>query len=60
MYAAIGGLIATLTAGMLGDWFLPFVYNIGLEGFRSSSFSWMFLGAAASMVYGADNLNRPR
>jgi O-antigen ligase len=51
MYAAIGGLIATLTAGMLGDWFLPFVYNIGLEGFRSSSFSWLFLGAGASLTY---------
>lgn len=51
MYGALGGLIATLAAGMLGDWFLPFVYNIGLEGFRSSSFAWLYLGAAAGFVY---------
>lgn len=51
MYAAIGGLIATLAAGMLGDWFIPFVYNIGLEGFRSSSFSWFFLAAGLAFIY---------
>ncbi len=51
MYGALGGLIATLAAGMLGDWFLPFVYNIGMEGFRASSFAWFFLGAAVALVF---------
>lgn len=41
---AIGGLAGTLVAGMLGDWVIPFIYNIGLAGFRSSVFAWMFLG----------------
>jgi len=41
---ALGGLVGTLFAGMLGDWFLPFVYNVGLVGFRSSVFFWLFLG----------------
>lgn len=42
--ACIGGLAGTLAAGMLGDWFLPFVYNIGISGFRASLLAWMFLG----------------
>jgi len=41
---ALGGLAGTLVAGMLGDWFIPFVYNIGLEGFRASLLGWLFLG----------------
>jgi uncharacterized membrane protein YeaQ/YmgE (transglycosylase-associated protein family) len=51
MYGALGGLMATLAAGMLGDWFLPFVYNVGLEGFRASSFTWFFLGAAVALIF---------
>jgi O-antigen ligase len=45
LYGAIGGLAGTLVAGMFGDWVLPFVYNIGMEGFRSSGLAWLFLGA---------------
>lgn len=41
---ALGGLAGTLVAGLLGDWFLPFVYNIGLSGMRSSVLTWLFLG----------------
>jgi hypothetical protein len=41
--AAIGGIAGTLTAGMLGDWVLPFVYNIGLRGFRTSVIGWMLM-----------------
>jgi O-antigen ligase len=51
MYGAIGGLAAVVVSGMLGDWFLPFVYNIGLEGFRASSLAWMFLGGAVALYY---------
>jgi O-antigen ligase len=49
LYGCFGGLIATVVAGMLGDWVLPFVYNIGLEGFRSSVLPWMFLGGAIAL-----------
>lgn len=41
--AVIGGLVGTLTAGMLGDWVLPFVYNIGLRGLRTSLIGWMLM-----------------
>jgi O-antigen ligase len=51
MYGAFGGFIGMLVAGMLGDWFLPFVYNIGLEGFRASSLAWMFVGGAIALYY---------
>lgn len=40
----LGGLAGTLVAGMLGDWVIPFIYNIGLAGFRASVFAWAFLG----------------
>jgi hypothetical protein len=33
-----------LVAGMLGDWVIPFVYNVGLSGFRASVLGWIFLG----------------
>jgi hypothetical protein len=41
---SLGGLAGTLVAGMLGDWVLPFVYNVGLNGMRSSALAWLFLG----------------
>ena len=41
---ALGGLAAMLVSGMLGDWIIPFVYNVGMEGFRASAIAWMFLG----------------
>jgi hypothetical protein len=34
----------TLVAAGLGDWVLPFVYNIGLIGLRASLLGWLFLG----------------
>ena len=46
---ALGGLIGTLVAGMLGDWFIPFVYNIGYAGFRTSVLGWIFLGGLIAL-----------
>jgi hypothetical protein len=40
----LGGLAGTLVAGMFGDWVIPFVYNVGVRGFRTSVIAWMFLG----------------
>jgi len=42
--ACLAGLMATLVSAWLGDWFLPFVYNIGFNGLRSSLIAWIFLG----------------
>jgi hypothetical protein len=44
VYGVFGGVLGTLAAGMLGDWVLPFVYNIGLAGFRASVLGWLFMG----------------
>jgi hypothetical protein len=46
---ALGGLAGTLAAGMLGDWIIPFVYNIGLNGFRASVLGWIFLGGLSAL-----------
>lgn len=46
---AFGGFVGTLASGALGDWFLPFVYNVGLSGVRSASIAWLMLGAACAM-----------
>jgi O-antigen ligase len=50
---ALGGLAGSLAAGMLGDWIIPFVYNVGMIGFRSSFLFWAFLGGllALSRMY---------
>jgi O-antigen ligase len=49
VYGALGGLAGMVVAGMLGDWVLPFFYNIGLNGFRSSMLGWLFLGGLVSL-----------
>lgn len=45
----LAGLAAMLFAGLLGDWFLPFVYNIGIRGFRTSVMGWLFLGGLITL-----------
>jgi O-antigen ligase len=49
VYGALGGWVATLASGMLVDWFLPYVYNIGLTGFRASMLAWLFPGGLLSI-----------
>jgi hypothetical protein len=51
VYGALGGLAGTLASMMLADTFLPFVYNIGFTGFRSSVLGWMFLGGLVALYY---------
>lgn len=48
-YGALGGLAGMVVAGMLGDWVLPFFYNVGLNGFRTSMLGWLFLGGLVSL-----------
>jgi O-antigen ligase len=47
--AAAGGLAGAVVAMALGDWVLPFAYNQGIEGYRYTVFSWMFLGVLISV-----------
>jgi len=49
--ACLGGLAGMLVAGVLGDWVLPFVYNIGIAGFRASVLGWVFLGGLAALHF---------
>ena len=49
IYATLGGLAGSVAAGMLGDWVLPFVYNIGIFGLRSSIYAWFFLGGLVAI-----------
>jgi hypothetical protein len=49
VHGALGALVGMVVAGMLGDWVLPFFYNIGLDGFRSSMLGWLFLGGLVSL-----------
>ena len=48
-FGALGGLAGTLAAACLGDWVIPFVYNVGVDGFRSSCLGWIFLGGLAAL-----------
>ena len=44
LYGVIGGAVGMIASGFLGYWFLPFVYNIGVTGFSSALYGWMFMG----------------
>jgi hypothetical protein len=46
---ALAGIAGTMVSAMLGDWVIPFVYNVGFVGFRSSVFGWIFLGGLVSL-----------
>jgi O-antigen ligase len=45
----LAGLGGTVAAGMLADWIIPFVYNIGVKGFRSSLLFWFFAGGLLAL-----------
>jgi hypothetical protein len=49
VYACLAGLVGSLYAGIHGDWFVPFVYNIGFAGFRASILGWLFLGGLVAI-----------
>jgi O-antigen ligase len=47
--SVFAGLIATLAAAYLGDWVIPFVYNTGFAGFRTSILPWIFMGGLVAI-----------
>jgi hypothetical protein len=49
VFGCMGGLAGTVVAAMLGDWAIPFVYNVGMNGFRVSMLAWLFLGGLVCM-----------
>jgi hypothetical protein len=46
MLAAWAGALVLM---LLGDWILPFVYNIGFGGFQASVLVWLFLGGLVAL-----------
>lgn len=46
MFAAWGGIMVIM---VFADWFLPFVYNIGFDGYQASILVWMFLGGLVAL-----------
>jgi O-antigen ligase len=54
----LGGLGGSLVAGMLGDWVIPFIYNIGLRGMRASILAFIFF--AGLVVLEKRYLNQPQ
>ncbi len=49
VYGALGGLVGLVVGGMLADWFFPFAYNIGFNGYRGAIPAWLFLGGLVSL-----------
>jgi O-antigen ligase len=45
----LGGVVGTAVAAMFGDWVIPFVYNIGFQGFRASMLSFFFFGGLIAL-----------
>ncbi|MEM7133509.1 MAG: O-antigen ligase family protein [Chloroflexota bacterium] len=43
-YGLLAGTVGMLVASIFSDWVLPFVYNIGLEGLRTTLPIWMLMG----------------
>lgn len=58
-HGALAGLAGSLAAGLLADWIVPYVYNIGLIGFRSSVFFWLFLGGLLALRRLVDAASAP-
>jgi O-antigen ligase len=49
LIGALGALAGSLVSGMFADWIIPFYYNIGVRGFRSSLLFWLFLGGVLAL-----------
>jgi hypothetical protein len=43
-HGLVAAWIGSLAIMVLADWMLPFVYNIGFDGFQASILVWLFLG----------------
>jgi len=48
-YGVLGGFVGTLVAMGLGDWHIPFVYNIGIPGFDFAVYGWLLSGAMLAL-----------
>lgn len=49
-YGVLAGFVGTLMAMGLGDWHIPFVYNIGIPGFDFAVYGWLLNGAMLALA----------
>ncbi|MCB8978369.1 MAG: O-antigen ligase family protein [Ardenticatenaceae bacterium] len=49
IFAALGATAGTVVAAAMADWVIPFFYNLGMQGFRSSAVGWLLSGAVVSV-----------
>jgi len=49
VYSVLAGTIATFMAAALGDWVIPFIYNTGFPGYRTSVLPWIFMGGLVAL-----------
>jgi hypothetical protein len=49
--AALAGWVAALCSMMLGDWVLPFAYNVTIMGFDHAMHTWIGVGGLLSLAY---------
>jgi hypothetical protein len=54
VYGGIAAIAGTLVSGLFGDWILPFTYNVGYIGMRSSLLGWVFMGILVAFVHSID------
>lgn len=63
-YGVLAGFVGTLFAMGLGDWFIPFVYNVGVPGFDWAVYGWLLTGAMLALhfmqVPPSENVNATR
>jgi hypothetical protein len=50
-YGVLAGFVGTLIAMGLGDWHIPFVYNIGIPGFDFAVFGWLLIGGMLALEH---------
>ncbi len=50
-YGVLGGFVGICFAMGLGDWFIPFVYNIGVAGFDFAAYGWLLCGAMLALNF---------
>ncbi len=53
VHGMLGAFVGSLAAMLLVDWLLPFIYNVGFAGFRTSALAWMFLGGLVALEQSA-------
>ncbi len=56
VYGCVGALAGSLCSMALGDWLIPFAYNVGISGFKSSCLAWVFLGGLLTVAAGSKQL----